>query len=420
MTATETSAALRVEAVALLRDLVRLDTVNPPGRESRAAERLRAYLERAGVACELYERTPGRASLVARLRGTGDGPSLCLLSHTDTVAADPSEWAVDPWSGELRDGAVWGRGALDDKSQAAAGAVALASLAREGFRPAGDLLLVAAADEEVNDGHGLSWLCEAQPDAVRCDYAINEGGGRRLELGGRPLYLCAVAEKATVPLRLRVRGRSGHAARPHEGDNALVKAARLVERLAAHPFPAEAVPETDVLLAILGDAPPPPFVEPLRRTTAVPTMIHASDQLNVVPGACEVRVDCRLLPGASLAAVEAELRTALGPGDYELEWGLVTGGTRSPLRTPLWDAVEGFVAGLEPEATLAPLLGSGFTDSHWLRERFGTVAHGFFPRPEVDRTGAARRVHGADERIPVADLELGVRFLRHVATAVCG
>ena len=176
--------SLQDEAVGLLQQLLRLNTVNPPGNETIAAELLRDYLEANGVEVELYARVPERANLVARLKG-GDGPSLCFLSHTDTVVADAAEWSRDPWSGDLADDHVWGRGALDMKNQVAASAVAIASLAREGFTPPGDLVFVAAADEEVGDNYGLQWLCEDHPDAVRVDYAINEGGGERVELGGR-------------------------------------------------------------------------------------------------------------------------------------------------------------------------------------------------------------------------------------------
>src|SRR2546423_7134327 len=183
--------SLRDEVTSVLQELIRLDTVNPPGNETRAAEYLRSYLEGTGLACELYARIPERASLVARIPGRGEGPSLLFLSHTDTVLADASEWQVDPWSGELRDGEVWGRGALDMKGQVAASAVAIASLARDGFEPAGDLVFAATADEEVGDHFGLSWLCEHHPDAIRCDYAINEGGGDRLELAGGTYYICA-------------------------------------------------------------------------------------------------------------------------------------------------------------------------------------------------------------------------------------
>ena len=192
---------LREEVTTLLQELIRLNTVNPPGNETAAADLLRGYLEPLGVECELYSRVPERANLVARIRGKGGGPRLLFLSHTDTVLADPAEWTVDPWSGELRDGQVWGRGALDMKGQVAASAVAIAALAREGFEPSGDLIFAATADEEVGDDpdYGLSWLCREHPDAVRCDFAVNEGAGDRVEVAGRAFYLCATAEKMARP-----------------------------------------------------------------------------------------------------------------------------------------------------------------------------------------------------------------------------
>ena len=172
---------------------------------------------------------PERANLVARIRGRGDGPSLALLSHTDVVLADAREWEREPFGGELVDGEVWGRGALDMKGEVAASAVALATLAREGWRGSGDLIFIAAADEEVGDGFGLQWLVEAHPDAVRADFSVNEGAGDRVELGGKVLYLCATAEKMSSPFLLRVHGRSGHASMPSIADNALVKAAPFVD-----------------------------------------------------------------------------------------------------------------------------------------------------------------------------------------------
>ena len=226
--------SLRTEVTELLSGLIKLDTTNPPGNETIAAEHLRAYLEAAGVECELFARSPERANLVARIKGTGDGPSLLLLGHTDVVLADPAEWDVPPFSGEVRDGEVWGRGALDMKCQVAANAVAIASLAREGFRPAGDLIFVANADEEDGVGFGLEWMCEAHPEAVRADYCVNEGAGDRLELGGSAYYLCSSAEKMSSPFTIRVHGRSGHASMPGIADNALVKAAVLIERIAAY------------------------------------------------------------------------------------------------------------------------------------------------------------------------------------------
>jgi len=427
--------SLRDEAVELLQALIRLDTVNPPGNETAAAELLRAYLEPFGVECELYARVPERANLVARIPGRGEGPSLLLLSHTDTVLADPAEWSVDPWSGELRDGCVWGRGALDMKDQVAASAVAIAALAREGFRPPGDLIFAATADEEMGEGvtYGLEWLCEEHPDAVRCDYAVNEGAGDRVELGGRVLYLCSAAEKRSSPFVLRVHGRSGHGSMPAIADNALVKAARFVERLGAFEPEPVLIPEAAGFLeAVAGSVPPvedalalarsidpvaAELVEPLLGMTVAPTMISASQKRNVIPGQCEVTVDCRLLPGQTEAEADGLVRSWLGEGDYEVEWRDAQGGTRSELGTPLWSAIESFVDVIEPGARLAPICVAGFTDSHWLREAFGTVAYGFFPMRTMSAELASRLIHSADERIPVDDLELGVEFLRHVARA---
>jgi acetylornithine deacetylase/succinyl-diaminopimelate desuccinylase-like protein len=427
--------SLRDEVVDLLQQLIRLNTVNPPGNETQAAELLRDYLEPFGVECELYAREPERANLVARIRGRGDGPTLLLLSHTDTVLADPGEWSVDPWSGELREGHVWGRGALDMKDQVAANAVAIASLAREGFQPAGDLIFAATADEELGEGidYGLSWLCREHPEAVRCDYAVNEGAGERVEIGGRVLYLCSSAEKRSSPFVLHVRGRSGHGSMPGIADNALVKAARYIQRLGEFAPEPRLTPETEGFLAAIADRVPPAeealataraidpvaaeMVEPLLGLTVAPTMIEASQKRNVIPGRCEVTVDCRLLPGQIEAEAEAVVLAWLGEGDYELEWGGGQGGTRSELGTPLWAAIETFVGGLEPGARLAPICVAGFTDSHWLREAFGTVAYGFFPLKAMSAELAARLIHSADERIPIDDLELGVEFLRSVAVA---
>ena len=429
------TATFRDEATELLQELIRLDTVNPPGNETLAAELLRDYLAESGVSCELYAKVPERANLVARIPGSGGGPRLALLSHTDTVRADPAEWQADPWSGDVRDGEIWGRGALDMKGQVAASAVAIASLAREGFGPAGDLIFVAAADEEVGDGFGLGWLCEEHPDAVRAEYSLNEGAGDRVELGGRPFYLASTAEKMSSPFVLRVRGRSGHASMPGIADNALVKAARLIERLGEFSPEPRLEPEVVALFEAVTGEPPSDaaqvvalaravdpiaaeFVEPLVGMTVSPTMIDASHTRNVIPAVCEVTVDCRLLPGQAQSEAEQIVRDLLGEGDYELDWIEGRGGTRSPMEGPLWDAIRSWVAETEPGATVAPICLAGFTDSHWLRAAFGTVAYGFFPMRYMDPQVATRLVHSADERVRVDDLELGVEFLRHAARAM--
>jgi acetylornithine deacetylase/succinyl-diaminopimelate desuccinylase-like protein len=246
--------------------------------------------------------------------------------------------------------------------------------------------------------------------------------------------VCSTAEKMTAPFRLLVHGRSGHASMPGIADNALVKATSLIRRLAEYRAEPRLGPEAAAFLeAIVGEpvsaqeaveraAAVDPLagdlVEPLLALTFSPTMISASQKRNVIPALCEVVVDCRLLPGEALGDAEALIRNVLGSGDYDFEWQEAQGGTRSPVETPLWDAVASFVAEIEPHARLVPTCLAGFTDSHWVRAAFGTVAYGFFPMRTMNPELASRLIHSADERIAVDDLELGVRFLRHAAQAI--
>jgi acetylornithine deacetylase/succinyl-diaminopimelate desuccinylase-like protein len=223
---------------------------------------------------------------------------------------------------------------------------------------------------------------------------------------------------------------------PGIADNALVKAARLIERLAAYRPEPQLQPEVEGFLrAVLGDVPSPgsvleraravdptaaEVVEPLLAPTFSPTIISASQKRNVIPAVCEVVVDCRLLPGQHPDAVEPIVRAVIGSDvAYDLEWLEAHGGTRSPLDTPLWQAVEEFVAATEPDARAVPICVAGFTDSHWLREAFGTIAYGFFPLRAMPAEVAAQLIHSADERVPVDDVELGVDWLRHAARSIC-
>ena len=215
---------LQTETTEILQQLVRFNTVNPPGNERPAIEYLEQYLQRAGFRTELLAATEERPNLIADLEGDQDGPTLVFLGHVDTVLADPSEWRHDPWSGDLADGFLWGRGALDMKSQVAAEAVAGAALARDGWRPRkGALKLVFVADEETGGDVGARWLTETHPDKVRCDMLLNEGGGEMFEFGGKRRYGLCCAEKGIFRFKITARGAAGHASLPRTGDNALLK-----------------------------------------------------------------------------------------------------------------------------------------------------------------------------------------------------
>jgi acetylornithine deacetylase/succinyl-diaminopimelate desuccinylase-like protein len=417
------------EVVELTRELIRVDTTNPPGNETAGVEVLEAYLARNGVAGERVARDRRRANLVARVRGHGAGPSLALAGHTDVVYADAADWSVPPFSGALRDGHLWGRGALDMKGQTAASAVALAVLARSGLVPNGDVVLIAEADEEDGvDGVGMSWLVGERPD-LRCDYALTESSSRLELADGRTIYTLVVGEKMTMPVRVVVRGAAGHASVPTLGDNALLKLAPVLERLAAYAPVRRSSPELEALL----DAVAPGggsltdriargraqheelrhMLPALAGSTFAVTMAAASRKRNVIPAEASVEVDCRVLPGTEPEELLSEFRAALQGLDVELELAEPPlGGTRSPLDTPLRDALAEWVGGCEPGALLVPELSTGFTDAHFLRESYGTIAYGFFPLRHT-RTELLSTVHAPDERIDVRDLELAVRAFVH-------
>jgi len=422
---------LRDETTALLRDLLRVDTTNPPGRETAAATLLKDYLEASGVECELVARDPDRANLIARIRGTGDGPSLALLGHTDVVPADPAGWQHPPFAGDLdADGYVWGRGAIDMKNETASRAVTLAVLARSGFRPRGDLMLIAEADEENGtEVVGLQWLVGERPD-IRADYVINEGASERLTLAdGRTVVTINVGEKATLPALVTALGRAAHASTPLAGANAVPRLATLIGRLADHRPPRRLLPETRALLeALVGEVDGdldgaidraqrlhPAFAElvaPLFSTTIAPTRLRGSDARNVMPARASVECDCRVVPGTTEDELASELAAALGTDvPHEVEFlEPPNGGSVSPIDTPLYDVCRAWLAENDPGAVLLPTVCTGFTDSHFMRDAFGSVAYGFWPMRHTSYEVAAAGIHSVDERVHVGDLGYATRF----------
>jgi acetylornithine deacetylase/succinyl-diaminopimelate desuccinylase-like protein len=423
--------ALRDEAVALARDLIRVDTSNPPGRETAAAVVLQRYLEASGVACELVARDPDRANLIARIPGRGEGPSLALLGHTDVVPAAAEDWRHPPFAAHLdEDGWLWGRGAIDMKNETASRAVTMAVLARSGFQPGGDLVFVAEADEEDGvTGVGLNWLVRERPD-IGTDYVLNEGASERLTLAdGRVVVMINVGEKATLPALVTAIGQAAHASTPEAGANAVPRLATLIGRLAAYRPERRLLPQTRALLEALAghvdgnlDAAiahaqalhpaMPDIVGPLFSTTIAPTRLQGSQARNVMPGRATVDCDIRVVPGTTEADVRAELTAALGADlPYELDFPEpTTGGTVSPIGTPLYEVCRRFVADNDPGAILLPTMCTGFTDSHYMREAFGSVAYGFWPTRHTPYEVASAGVHSHDERIHIDDIGYATRF----------
>ena len=421
-------AQLERHATELLRRLIRFNTVNPPGNEQECQEFLKRVLERAGFSVQLLAAVEGRPNLVARLPSGKDGPVLCMLGHVDTVLADPDDWKLYPWSGQIWDGHVWGRGALDMKSQVAAEVAAAATLAEEGWRPeAGELKIVLTADEEAGATFGAKWLCEQQPDAVRADIVINEGAGEVFEYEGRRLYGVCVAEKGVFRFTLSTAGRAGHASIPRIGDNALTKMAPVLDALGDGHVTPEHSPEPDAFLEAIGvdgsdlyaaleqvesaDPKVAVLLEPMLGVTLTPTMIRASDKINVIPSQAALKVDCRVPPELGRTHALERIREVVGENGFQVDFDECVTGNRSPIETPLMESIRQFVKREDPAADITPMVLPGFSDSRWFRAAFpDCVAYGFFPQNAMNLFEAAPLVHGADERVPVEDLGLAARF----------
>jgi acetylornithine deacetylase/succinyl-diaminopimelate desuccinylase-like protein len=431
---------LQRETTDVLQQLVRFNTVNPPGNERPAIEYLEQYLQQAGFRTELLAETEQRPNLIADLESDQDGPTLCFLGHVDTVLAEPSEWRHDPWSGDVADGFLWGRGSLDMKSQVAAEAVAGAALAREGWRPRrGTLKLVFVADEETGGDVGAHWLTETHPDKVRCDMLLNEGGGESFEVAGRRRYGICCAEKGIFRFKITARGAAGHASLPRTGENALLKLAPALSKLAAQQPSYEMTAVPTAFLEGLGEDPGDPasalsrigaadpalltIFEPMFGVTLAPTMAHASDKINVIPSRAYLKVDCRVPPGLGEDAARRRIAEVLGEeaGNVEIEFTEQVAGNESPVSSELSEAIDRWVRANDPDAGTVPVILPGFSDSRWFRDAFpDCIAYGFFPQRHMSLSETGPLVHNADERIDIRDLGYAAGFYADIARELLG
>jgi acetylornithine deacetylase/succinyl-diaminopimelate desuccinylase-like protein len=431
--------ALTAQTVELLQQLIRNQCVNDgsvgSGQEVRTTDTLRAYLGDSGLDLEVYEPegAPGRASLVARIEGSDPtAPTLCLMGHTDVVPVTPAHWTRDPFGGELVDGEVWGRGAIDMLNLTASQAVALRALARRGWRPRGTLVYLACADEEAGGTLGAGHVCARHWGALRADYLLTENGGtvsRRAHDDGLNVTV-HVGEKGVAWRRLRVKGTPGHGSMPYAADNALVKAARVVDRLAGYrPSPyvddlwqgfVDSLSLDPELKEALAD--PSRVDESITKlvpgmakyawsathTTFSPNVCHGGVKTNVIPDVVDVEVDIRTIPGDNEDEVRRHLDKALGDlaEEVDVEKLFSKPASASPADTPLWDVLGRVVDAHYPGARLLPRMIVGFTDAPYFRAR-GAVAYGFglFSRA-LTAEAMAGRFHGNDERVDVESLAL--------------
>ena len=415
------------EIVGTLRDYLRIDTTNPPGNEQVAAEFLAERLESEGYATEYVEAGPGRVSLRARLAGSGEQRPLMLLNHTDVVPAQREFWDVDPFAAELRDGHLWGRGALDMKSMGILELLVMLLFKRLKLTPNRDLVFLAVADEEAGSAFGMEWLDKEHRDwLTEPEYALNEGGMGSLNFLGsqHPVFACSPSEKGPLWLRLRAEGQPGHGSTPHD-DNAVDRLVRALYRVQEWDQTIVMQPQTEETLQRMrtGNAWPKgaPSIKRLRQTyptfsaitqnTISNTGAQSGFKHNVIPADAEATLDCRLLPGESHAAFIRKMQEVIDDDKVKIEAVFQSESPASNFQTELVGVVEDVVREQIEGALVIPATCVGFTDSRVLR-RHGVHAYGFVPT--LMDASLASGVHGHNERIPIDGLNTGIQILFEV------
>jgi acetylornithine deacetylase/succinyl-diaminopimelate desuccinylase-like protein len=435
------------EVTQLLSDLIRINTTNPPGNETEAAKYVAGHLSREGFKCELYESAPTRGSVITRIKGTGEKPSLLLLSHLDVVAANAEEWSVDPFGGAVKDGFVWGRGALDMKGMTAIEVMTMKLLKRNDVKLKGDVILAATADEEQGGLAGADYLLRNYPQRIFADYVLNEGGGSALPAQNRNVYTVQTAEKGILWFKAKARGTPGHSSMPDAADNAIMRMSRVIERLGNYRSKVLFVPTvkrfldeiaredaslqqlfsrllvnpelSDQVLDELAKTAQPlaEEIRPRTRMTITPTIIHGGMKENVIPSKCEATFDCRILPGQTTAQTLDTIKDLLkdvGMEKLTFETIQANEPSESPMETPLYEVIANVLREFEPNCGVTPMLMAGGTDSRFFR-KMGSVCYGFHPmHPEAPYDKIVKREHGVDERISIENLVFGTSVLYEV------
>jgi len=435
--------AVQNEAVRHLQSLIRLDTVNPPGNETLAAEYLADILRDEGIEPVILEGAPGRGNLIARLRSTGEAAPLLLMGHTDVVPAEADQWTHPPFAAEIADGYIFGRGAVDMKHMVAMELMVMLLLRRMDVPLRRDVIFMASADEEAGGEWGANWVADHHPALIQAEYALNEGGGFAFEIGETVFYACQTAEKGYARFTLRTRGKPGHASVPHN-DNAVVHLAAAIQRLGEHTLPVHVTTTLRTMFKTIGETQTLevrtalqtlldggglepdslPIREDLRRTfvamlhnTATPTMLQAGSRVNVIPSLAEAHVDGRIVPYQTRESFRAELEAVLG-NQAEIEFLDYGAPLESGPDSPLFEVIRQVMEEAMPDAVLVPYMLTGATDAKHVT-RLGTHVYGFSPvlyNPRVEHFGLA---HGHDERIAVDSMGFGTQILFDVTKRFC-
>ena len=437
-----THSAMGAAAIRHLAALIRIDTTNPPGNETPAAEYIAGMLQSAGLDAQLLGAEPARQNVIARVRGDGSKPPLMLAAHLDVVPVEREKWRHDPFGGEIHDGYLWGRGAIDMKQMAVMSTLVAMRLHSEGVHLTRDVILACVADEEAGCDLGSKWLVDNHPDLVRAEYVLGEAGGFTVHLNGRELYPIGIAEKGLVWMKVKVSGTPGHGSVPRD-DNSVARLGAIVHRLGTTRLPQHRTRVVDAYLAavartqrfplsvllprlhlpalakaILGRFPDRGAANAMAAAlsnTATPTMLRAGNKINTVPGFAEAFIDGRTLPGETAASLVAEIRkVAEDLGEFEIEILKDMPPVETTTDTPLWQVIADVMRKEAAAGSVVPMMMPGFTDAkQW--SRLGAKCYGFMPtRFPDDGTRFSDLFHGHDERIPIDGLAWGVEVLYQV------
>jgi acetylornithine deacetylase/succinyl-diaminopimelate desuccinylase-like protein len=439
--------AIGDEIITHFRNILRIDTRNPPGNETRAAEYLREVLQREGIASEIVGPSPDRGTLVARLRGDGSALPLLLMSHTDVVAVEAEKWTHDPFAADIADGFIYARGALDMKHMVTMELMAMLLLKRLGLSLKRDVIFMAAADEEVGGWQGAGWVVQHRPELIQAEYALNEGGGSGFEINGRRYYLVQTAEKGTARFRLRTTGKPGHGSVPL-ADNAVLKLAEALGTLRTAQPPVHFTASLRGYVAGIASVQPPdiarlflaildneasadvaidalPMEDILKeelhaqvRNTVAPTILKAGSQINVIPSEAEALLDARILPGWMPERFLGELHAIFGE-DTAIEFINPSDGLEADPESPLFDVIKAVLKEHDPEATAVPTLLTGATDAKHVA-RLGTKVYGFAPELYIPGFNGWSGIHGHDECISVDSMRWGTRVFYDVVARFAG
>jgi len=436
--------ANRNETITILQNLLRFDTTNPPGNETPCVEYIAKILQANGIEPTVLESAPGRGSVVARLKGDGSRAPLLLMGHVDVVQAEADKWQRPPFSGDLVDDIVWGRGATDMKQMVAMELMVMLLLKRERAALKRDVIFMATADEETGGKMGAGFIAEKHPDLIRAEYAINEGGASSIELDGKMFFVCSTAEKGSARFTLRGRGQPGHASQPHQ-NNAILPLARALTHLIEHPLPmrvtktARAHVESlargvdhglsTTLLELLEPGAHDramtalPLAESVKRrlsaafrNTATPTLLRAGSKINVIPAEAECSVDCRILPGTTRETLEQELRAVVG-NEIEIEFSPISPALESDPDSPLFETIRHVIAEQADGASVVPGLITGGTDAKRVVP-LGIKVYGFVPQ-RYEGPSMSGLAHAHNERVSAVNLEFGTRVLYDVVKRFC-